>query len=122
MKARGYPVSTEFQQNAADLSVDHPHVVEHYRVASEIAARQEAGKANTEDLRNAMVSYRTLFEELQAALISQHGEQAASRSTDGSKLGAIVRSQRRRISRQNGKECRAALWTSPARRFKKRTP
>ena len=64
MKARGYPVSEEFQQNAADLSVDHPHVVEHYRLACEIAARQEAGQANTEDLRNAMVSYRTLFEEL----------------------------------------------------------
>lgn len=64
MKARGYPVSADFQQNAADLSVDYPHVVEQYRLASEIAARREAGQANTEDLRNAVVSYRTLFEEL----------------------------------------------------------
>ncbi len=64
MKARGYPVSEEFEQNAADLSVEHPSVVEHYRLACAIMARQERGDANTEDLRNAMVSYRTLFEEL----------------------------------------------------------
>ena len=63
MQRRGYPVNS-FEQNAADLSVDHPRVVENYRVAHEIALRDASGQANTEDLRRAMVSYRTLFEDL----------------------------------------------------------
>jgi hypothetical protein len=63
MQSRGYPVG-DFDQNAADLSVDHPRVVENYRVAHEIALRQGRGPGNTEDLRRAMVSYRTLFEDL----------------------------------------------------------
>jgi len=64
MRTRGYPVSSEFRENAADLSVDHPKVVERYRAACEIAERQESGQADTEDLRRAMVNYRALFEEL----------------------------------------------------------
>jgi hypothetical protein len=64
MGARGYPVSSEFDENARDLSVEHPRVVEHYRLACEIADRRNAGKASTEDLRNAMTHYRELFEEL----------------------------------------------------------
>jgi len=64
MKARGYPVSAEFERNAADLSVDYPRVVEHYRVACDVAQQQEEGRANTEDLRKAMMHYRALFEEL----------------------------------------------------------
>jgi hypothetical protein len=63
MSKRGYPVS-DFEQRAADVSVDHPLVVENYRTAHEIAVRQTQGKANTEDLRQAMIHYRTLFEEL----------------------------------------------------------
>ncbi len=63
MAARGYPTS-EFDQRSADLSVDHPRVVENYRVAHGIALRQESGQAGTEDLRQAMVHYRSLFEEL----------------------------------------------------------
>jgi len=64
MRARGYPASEEFEQNADDLSVDHPYVVEHYRTACLIAARRENGQANTEDLRAAMIHYRQLFDEL----------------------------------------------------------
>jgi hypothetical protein len=64
MKARGYPVSDEFKRNAANLSVDYSSVVEHYRVACDVAEQQKQGRANTEDLRNAMVHYRALFEEL----------------------------------------------------------
>jgi hypothetical protein len=64
MRARGYPVSAEFEENAADLSVGHPVVVEHYRQACVIATRREHGQANTEDLRSAMLHYRELFEEL----------------------------------------------------------
>src|ERR1044071_8810409 len=63
MSTRGYPVSN-FEQRAADISVDHPRVLESYRTAHEIALRQTRGDANTEDLRQAMVHYRTLFEEL----------------------------------------------------------
>ena len=63
MSTRGYPV-TDFEQRAADISVDHPLVMENYRTAHEIAVRQTRGLANTEDLRQAMIKYRTLFEEL----------------------------------------------------------
>ena len=63
MSTRGYPVS-DFEQRAADISVDHPLVLENYRTAHEIAVRQTKGQANTEDLRQAMIHYRTLFEEL----------------------------------------------------------
>lgn len=63
MKARGYPVA-DFGQRAADISVDHPVVVENYRAAHDIAMRHTSGQATTEDLRQAMVHYRRLFEEL----------------------------------------------------------
>lgn len=63
MKARGYPVS-EFDQRAADISVDHPRVVENYRSAHAIALRVGKDAASTEDLRTAMIHYRSLFEEL----------------------------------------------------------
>ena len=63
MSTRGYPLS-DFEQTAADISVNHPLVLQNYRTAHEIAVRQTKGQANTEDLRQAMVHYRTLFEEL----------------------------------------------------------
>jgi len=63
MKTRGYPVS-DFDQRAADISVDHPRVVENYRSAHEIAKRVGKDEATTEDLRTAMIHYRSLFEEL----------------------------------------------------------
>jgi hypothetical protein len=63
MHRRGYPVS-DFDQNATDLSVDHPLVVENYRFAHAIALREGNGVSNTEDLRKAMVSYRALFDDL----------------------------------------------------------
>ncbi len=63
MRVRGYPVG-DFERQAADLSVDHPRVVENYRAAHGIAARQREGHASTEDLRQAMIHYRALFDEL----------------------------------------------------------
>jgi len=63
MATRGYPVGN-FEQRAADISVDHPLVLENYRAAHQIALRQLEGQATTEELRGAMVHYRTLFEEL----------------------------------------------------------
>jgi hypothetical protein len=63
MKTRGYPLS-DFDQRAADISVDHPRAVENYRSAHEIALRVGQNGASTEDLRTAMIHYRALFEEL----------------------------------------------------------
>ena len=63
MQARGYPMS-DFEQRAADISVDHPRVVDNYRAAHQIAVRQRQGAATTEDLRNAIIYYRSLFDEL----------------------------------------------------------
>lgn len=63
MQTRGYPIGN-FDQRAADISVDHPVVVENYRAAHEIALRHSRGQASTEDLRKAMVHYRSLFDEL----------------------------------------------------------
>ncbi len=63
MAARGYPMA-DFEQRAADISVDHPVVVENYRAAHEIALRHSRGQSSTEDLRRGMVHYRSLFDEL----------------------------------------------------------
>jgi hypothetical protein len=63
MKARGYPVD-DFEQRAADISVEHPGVVANYRAAHDIAVRRSQGKADTEDLRSALIGYRSLFDEL----------------------------------------------------------
>ena len=63
MQVRGYPIG-DFDQRAADISVDHPVVVENYRAGHEIALRHNRGQASTEDLRKAMVHYRSLFDEL----------------------------------------------------------
>jgi hypothetical protein len=63
MQTRGYPVA-DFDQRAADISVDHPRVVENYRSAHDIASRLGRGEASTEDMRSAMIHYRSLFDEL----------------------------------------------------------
>src|SRR5262249_15333112 len=63
METRGYPMG-DFEQRAADISVDHADVVSNYRAAHELAARDAAGQATTEDLRQAMVHYRVLFDDL----------------------------------------------------------
>jgi hypothetical protein len=63
MTARGYPL-TDFEQRSADLSVNYPNVVHNYRLARDISLRHANGQASTEDLRQAMVYYRSLFAEL----------------------------------------------------------
>ena len=63
MLKRGYPMG-DFESRAADISVDHPAVVENYRAAQAIAARNERGEADTEELRKAVVHYRVLFDEM----------------------------------------------------------
>jgi hypothetical protein len=63
MMKRGYPMG-DFDRRAADISVDHPMVVDHYRAAQEIAARDARAQASTEELRKAIVHYRALFDDL----------------------------------------------------------
>ncbi len=63
MVARGYPMA-DFEQRAEVLSVDHATLVHNYRVAHAVAARHADGEASTEDLRQAMIHYRNLFDEL----------------------------------------------------------
>jgi hypothetical protein len=63
MSDRGYPVD-DFESRAADVSVDHPHVVEHYRQGHRLAENHANGNGSTEELRQAMRHYRALFDEL----------------------------------------------------------
>jgi hypothetical protein len=72
MRKRGYPVE-DFDTRAADLSVEHPDVVEHYRAAHGLAVAHERGKASTDDLRHAVRHYRALFE----ALVESHDTEEA---------------------------------------------
>ena len=73
MATCGYPVG-DFEQRAADISVDHPVVTQNYRAAHDIAIRQAKGQASTEDLRRAMIHYRTLFDEL----VNERGDAGVS--------------------------------------------
>ena len=63
MRERGYPVD-DFEQRAADVSVDHPEVAENYRAAHALFRAHEKGLAGTDDLRQAFVHYRSLFAQL----------------------------------------------------------
>jgi hypothetical protein len=63
MRIRAYPVS-EFEQRAADISVTYPALVTNYRAARAIAIKNEQHQADTEELRQALIHYRSLFEEL----------------------------------------------------------
>ncbi len=83
MRERGYPVD-DFDQRADDVSVDHPHVVENFRSAGHIAERNERGEASTEDLRQATVHYRALFEELlETRVTGGGGANGGRRETPG---------------------------------------
>jgi hypothetical protein len=63
LAARGYPISG-FEQSAEDVSVNYPRMMEYYRAAHAIAVRPSQSEASTEELRSAMIDYRTLFDEL----------------------------------------------------------
>ena len=111
MRTRGYPVS-DFDQRAADLSVHHPRVVENYRAARDIAHRHRRGEATTEDLRQAMVYYRGLFQDLledreheaeprrEAAAPPASAERVVERSTarDDDRLEIPVKRSGERVS------------------------
>jgi hypothetical protein len=73
LRLRGYPVG-DFEQQAADLSVDYARVVEDYRTAHQVAMEDEQGRATTEDLRRAMQHYRNLFEHVLDTHVVKHEE------------------------------------------------
>jgi hypothetical protein len=76
MNERGYPMA-EFEQRASDLSVVYPRVVDNYRAGHEIALRHEQGLAGTEDLRHALIYYRSLFDELLETSTAGHKREVA---------------------------------------------
>src|SRR5438067_1046053 len=71
MEKRGYPMG-DFERRAADISVDHPSVVENYRAAQAIALRAGRDAIDTEELRKAVVHYRVLFSELLEVAEAKH--------------------------------------------------
>jgi hypothetical protein len=77
MKARGYPMG-DFEQRAADISVDHGPVVKNYRIAHDIALRDSGGETSTEELRTALLHYRMLFEELLEVNLAEPEKQKAT--------------------------------------------
>jgi hypothetical protein len=83
MHARGYPLG-DFEQRVDDISVNHPDVVINYRAAREIAQAHARGQASTEDLRQAMVHYRALFNDL---LEQRSGEPAAEIAREETQRG-----------------------------------
>lgn len=82
MVERGYPMN-DFEQRAADISVDHPDLVTNYRASHTISERAEEGEATTEELRQAMVHYRALFNELVETPAEGAGGEQQSSDDDG---------------------------------------
>jgi hypothetical protein len=85
MKARGYPMG-DFEQRAADISVDYSSVVTNYRLAHDIALRDRNGETSTEELRKALLHYRMLFEELLEVGVAEPEEPKATAVGTGSRL------------------------------------
>jgi hypothetical protein len=78
MTARGYPMS-DFNTQASDISVDHARVVGNYREAHDIADRCRRDQTDTEDLRRAMICYRSLFEDLLGAPVMKRQAEEVTR-------------------------------------------
>jgi hypothetical protein len=91
MHDRGYPVDEDFEQRAADVSVEHPSVVENYRAANAISVRASQDQASTEQLRQAMVHFRALFDELLAP-----GDNEPARDTDSRQQDEVTHETTRR--------------------------
>jgi hypothetical protein len=94
MRDRGYPVD-DFEQRAADISVEHPDLVERYRTADGIARASERGEASTEDLRHSVRHYRALFVEL-LELDDDDAEDSSSRDREVGDVRAHGKVQRLR--------------------------
>ncbi len=89
MHDRGYPVEEDFARRAADISVQHPTVVENYRAARKISVRARDGHADTEELRQAMVHFRALFGDLLAPTDAEraNGSSGSERVPEHAGLG-----------------------------------
>src|ERR687891_2354636 len=98
MRGGGYPVD-DFEQRSADISVDHPSVVENYRAAHAVSMANERGEATTEDLRRAMVHYRQLFGELlESPSDSPGAEDVAEHEAHSGKVVDLRESETRRAT------------------------
>jgi hypothetical protein len=93
MHDRGYPVDEDFDQRTADISVDHPAVVENYRAAHGISIRAHNGQASTEQLRQAMVHFRVLFGDLLAPGDTGQADEAAAGGLARDNRGGAVPQQ-----------------------------
>jgi hypothetical protein len=93
MRDRGYPVD-DFEQRAADVSVDHPHVVDHYRAAHAVYVKDTREGAGTEELRQAFVHYRALFEDLLVARGDEQSAEPADRVEAREDLASPISPQR----------------------------
>jgi cytoskeletal protein RodZ len=119
MRECGYPVE-EFEQRAADISVDHPQVVDDYRAAHTVAEANERSEASTEDLRQALVHYRSLFEDLLethgAAAIGLH--EASAGRDDAAAAGEHAVREHEAVRHEGGTtdERPSAASTPPERR------
>lgn len=101
LRARGYPVTDDFERQAADISVDHPRVVENYRRARQIGIMHQRGEAGTEDLRQAMVLYRELFEDLLEEPTTSRAERVVDRPVErDTAIDARDRNSRRPLNRE----------------------
>lgn len=100
MRERGYPVDRDFEQRAADISVEHPDVVQNYRAANEISIRARQGKASTEQLRQSIVHFRALFDDLLAggdtAAQDGAGSRDSTRADTASDQGTVPQETTRR--------------------------
>jgi hypothetical protein len=93
----GYPVDEDFEQRTADISVEHPAVVENYRAAHGISVRARSGQASTEQLRQAMVHFRALFDDLLAPDdAGRAGDATATELAHDSGGGAVTQQTTRR--------------------------
>jgi signal transduction histidine kinase len=96
MHDRGYPVDEDFEQRTADISVEHPAVVENYRAAHGISVRARNGQASTEQLRQAMVHFRALFDDLLAPGDAGTADGASTAVAHESGRGAVTQQTTRR--------------------------
>jgi hypothetical protein len=93
MHDRGYPVDEDFEQRMADISVEHPAVVENYRAAHGISVRARSGQASTEQLRQAMVHFRALFDDLLAPAEGWRADDAPATAVARDNGGGAVAQQ-----------------------------
>ena len=93
MQDRGYPVDEDFEQRTADISVEHPVVVENYRAAHGISMRAHNGQASTEELRQAMVHFRALFDDLLAPGDAGQADDASASERASNNGGGAVPQQ-----------------------------